>query len=247
MSFAGQPDADNLRQAHPDRPAEHHRLGLDTANAPAHHAQRIDHGGVAVGADQRIDEGHAVLDLHDRRELFEIDLVQDTVARHHHADLIEGALRPGQKFETLGVLALLDGHILVERIAHHAAAIDVERMVHHQLRWHRRIDAGRIAAGIRHRIAQPREVYQRGGSQQILQNDPRREIRKIRLGPAMDDLLQGAIPTIRRARTEDVLGKHPAGIRKAAEQAGGEVFKILTHGDVVDVVAGQVLHCGFHR
>ncbi len=36
------------------RLAEHGGLGLDAADAPAEHAQAVDHGGVRVGADERI-------------------------------------------------------------------------------------------------------------------------------------------------------------------------------------------------
>ena len=39
---------------HIKRLAEHGGLGLDPAHAPAEHAQAVDHGGMAVGADQRV-------------------------------------------------------------------------------------------------------------------------------------------------------------------------------------------------
>jgi len=45
--------------------AVHHRLGLDAADAPAQDAQAVDHGGVRIGADERVGEGHAVARLHD--------------------------------------------------------------------------------------------------------------------------------------------------------------------------------------
>ena len=50
-------EADDLGDEHGDRLAEHGRLGLDAADAPAEHAQAVDHGGVAVGADQRVGIG----------------------------------------------------------------------------------------------------------------------------------------------------------------------------------------------
>ena len=53
-SAAGQLEADDLRDQHGDRLAEHRRLRLDAADAPAEHAQAVDHGGVRVGADQRV-------------------------------------------------------------------------------------------------------------------------------------------------------------------------------------------------
>ena len=42
---------------HGDRLAEHGGLRLDAAHAPAEHAEAVDHGGVAVGADQGVGVG----------------------------------------------------------------------------------------------------------------------------------------------------------------------------------------------
>ena len=48
--LAGEFEADHLGHEHVQRLAEHHRLGLDAADAPADDAQPVDHRGVAVGA-----------------------------------------------------------------------------------------------------------------------------------------------------------------------------------------------------
>ena len=50
-------EADHLGEQHRHRLAEHRRLGLDAADAPAEHGEAVDHGGVAVGADQRVGIG----------------------------------------------------------------------------------------------------------------------------------------------------------------------------------------------
>ena len=50
---------------HVERLAEHDGLGLDPADAPAEHAERVDHRGVRVGADQRVGQRDAV--AHRRR------------------------------------------------------------------------------------------------------------------------------------------------------------------------------------
>ena len=54
---AGELEADDLRHEHRDRLAEHRRLGLDPADAPAEHAQAVDHRRVRVGADERVGVG----------------------------------------------------------------------------------------------------------------------------------------------------------------------------------------------
>jgi hypothetical protein len=51
---AGELEADDLRDEHRDGLAEHRGLGLDAADAPAEHAEAVDHRGVRVGADARV-------------------------------------------------------------------------------------------------------------------------------------------------------------------------------------------------
>ena len=52
-------EADDLRDEHRDRLAEHRGLGLDAADAPAEHAEAVDHRRVRVGADERVGVGLA--------------------------------------------------------------------------------------------------------------------------------------------------------------------------------------------
>ena len=54
LQLAGEPETDDLGDQHADRLAEHRRFGLDPADAPAEHAEAVDHRRVAVGADQRV-------------------------------------------------------------------------------------------------------------------------------------------------------------------------------------------------
>ena len=72
-------EADDLRDEHRHRLAEHRRLGLDAADAPAQHAEAVDHRRVRVGADERVGVGLAgpVVDEHDARQVLEVDLVDD--------------------------------------------------------------------------------------------------------------------------------------------------------------------------
>ena len=51
---AGQADAQHLRDQHRARLAEHRGLRLDAADAPADHAEAVDHRRVRIGADQRV-------------------------------------------------------------------------------------------------------------------------------------------------------------------------------------------------
>ena len=53
-------NAEHRRDQHRDRLAEHRRLGLDAADAPAHHAEPVHHRRVRVGADERVGIGRRV-------------------------------------------------------------------------------------------------------------------------------------------------------------------------------------------
>ena len=63
MQLALEVHADDVRREEVHRLAEHAGLGLDAAHAPADHADAVDHGGVAVGADQRVGIADAVARL----------------------------------------------------------------------------------------------------------------------------------------------------------------------------------------
>ena len=57
LQRAGQAHADDVRRQQRQRLVEHRRLGLDAADAPAEHAEPVDHRGVRVGADERVRQG----------------------------------------------------------------------------------------------------------------------------------------------------------------------------------------------
>ena len=84
---AAQPEADDLRHEHRERLAEHRRLGLDPADAPAEHAEPVDHRRVRVGPDQRVRERDAVAVLDDAREVLEVDLMADAGPGRHDLEV----------------------------------------------------------------------------------------------------------------------------------------------------------------
>ncbi len=172
---AAHAEADDLGDEHGDRLAEHGRLGLDAADAPAENGQPVDHGGVAVGADQRIGIGdkRAVLlaGPHGLGEIFEIDLVADAGARRHHAEILEGGLAPAQELVALAVALIFaldivgEGHAVAEGIDHH-------RMVDDQIDRHQRVDARRVAAERHHGVAHGSQIDHRRHAGEILHQDP---------------------------------------------------------------------------
>ena len=116
-SLAGQAEADDVRDQHGDGLAQHGRLGLDAADAPAEDAQAVHHRGVAVGAVQRVRIGERCPAV--RRgpdalaEIFQVHLMADAGARRHDAEIVERILAPAQEAVALAVALELDVDVLL--------------------------------------------------------------------------------------------------------------------------------------
>ena len=164
LERAGQPEADHFGNEHGDRLAQHRRLGLDAADAPAEHGEAVDHRRVAVGADAgvRIGDRLAVLlaGPHGLGEIFDVDLVADAGARRHDAEIVEGRGAPAQEFVALPVALELALDILPEGVGR-AEMVDRHRMVDHQVDRDQRVDPLRIAAERADGVAHRRQVDDR--------------------------------------------------------------------------------------
>lgn len=105
--LAHQPEADHLGDAHRGRFTEHGCRGLDTADAPAEHRQRVDHGRMTVRAQNGVETGDLITVAIDRGrdhlgELLDIELVADTDPRRH--DVEAGHVIPGPGEEPIAVM-----------------------------------------------------------------------------------------------------------------------------------------------
>ncbi len=175
---AGELEADHLGDQHRLRLAEHGRLRLDAADAPAEHGEAVDHGGVAVGADQRIGigDGGAVghrVGPHRLRQIFEVDLVADAGAGRHHAEVLERALAPLEEVVAFAVALVFQRHVLGERFRR-AELVDDDRMIDDEIDGHQRIDLLRVAAECGHAVAHRGEVDDRGNAGEVLHQHARR-------------------------------------------------------------------------
>ena len=193
LRLAAQFHADDVRQAHPGSAAQHHAFGLQATHADGDYAQGVDHRGVAVGADQRIRKSDAVFYLHYRTHAFEVDLVQDTVTRRNHVDVLERFFGPVDEVETVFVTTIFDGAVLGERVRIGTAALHRQRVVYHQLRRHDRVYQGRVTALKGNGVTQAGEVNQCGLAQDVMTNHTRREPWKIQVALALDELFQGIV------------------------------------------------------
>ena len=228
---AGEPEADDLRHEHRQRLAEHRRLRLDAADAPAEHAEPVHHRRVRVGADERVRERGSVARLDDAREVLEVHLVADARVRRDDAEVVERALPPAEERVALAVPLELALDVVLDREPRREL-VHLHRVVDDELRRDERIDLRRIAALLAHRVAHRGEVDDRGHAGEVLEEHARRHERDlarrlVRGHPARDglDLGLGAV-------AEHVLEQDPQRVREPRH-----VPPLLERVEPVDLVA----------
>ena len=184
--LAGQFEADDFRQQHGLRLAEHGGFGLDAADAPAENGEAVDHGRVRVGADQRVGIGEVhrhglaarrlvfLLPRPDRLgEIFGVDLMADAGAGRHDAEIREGALAPFQEAVALLIAFVFEIDVFPERLGV-AEFVDDDRMVDDEIDGNQRIDLFGIAAERGHRVTHRGEIDDGGNAGEILHQHARR-------------------------------------------------------------------------
>ena len=176
---AVQLEADDARDQHRHRLAEHRGLRLDAADAPAEHAEAVDHRRVRVRADERVGiglHGSVVRGLvgreHDAREVLEVDLVHDAGVRRHGLEALERGLAPAQEGVALLVALELLLRVDPEGVAR-AEDVDLHGVVDDELDRDERVDLGRVAAEVGHRVAHRGEVDHARDAREVLQHHAR--------------------------------------------------------------------------
>ncbi len=118
--LAGEPEADDARDEHRDGLAEHGRLGLDTADAPAQHPEAVDHRGVRVCTDAgvwvRLEDSAVGAVVDDLCEVLDVHLVHDAGAWRNDFEVVERGLAPTQELVTLTVALVLDLDVALESV-----------------------------------------------------------------------------------------------------------------------------------
>jgi hypothetical protein len=146
-------------------------LRLDAADAEAEHPHAVDHRRVRVGPDEGVGEGlELAVDLaglHHRRQVLQVDLVDDAGAGGHRAEVAEGLLRPAQEHVALPVALVLALDVLREGLTG-AEAVDLHGVVDHQVGRDQRVDQRRVAAEGAHGIAHGGEVDHAGDAGEVL-------------------------------------------------------------------------------
>jgi hypothetical protein len=196
---------------------------------------------VAVGADQRVGEGDAVLHLDHRRHALEVDLVHDAVAGRDDLHVLEGVARPFDEVEAVFVAAVLDGAVPGEGVLLEAGMLDREGMVDDQLHWNDRVDLGRVAALLRDRVAQAGEVDQRGLAEDVMADHACRIPGEVEVALAFDQLRQRAVQQRGVAAADQVLGQHAGDVGQGVVSAGRDGVDRFARVEMVQVGAGQGL------
>ena len=150
--LAGELEADDLRDQHRRRLAEHRGFGFDAADAPAEHAEAVDHRGVRVGAEHGVRERRSSIavaltsrSIDHARQVLEVHLVHDAGVRRHDPEVVERLLAPAQEAVALPVALELDLAVEFQRIGA-AEHVDLHRVVDHQFGRDQRVDLRGVAA-----------------------------------------------------------------------------------------------------
>ena len=161
------------------RLAQHGGLGLDAAHTPAHHANAVDHGGVAISAHQGVGVVDTVFALvHAARQIFEVDLVHDAKTRRHHTKGVKGLHAPFHELVALAVALEFELHVQVQRILL-AVVVHHDGVVYHQVHRDQRLNLLGVLAQTHRRAAHGGQICQQGHAREILQHHPRHDERNF--------------------------------------------------------------------
>ena len=171
---SGELHAHDQRDQHGDGLSQHGGLGFNAADAPAEHAQSVDHGGVRVGAHQRVGISRALATFFvyedNARQVFQVDLVDDAGIGRHDGQIAESGLPPAQEGVAFFVALKFEQRIHIKG-AGRAEFVHLHRVVNDQFGGLQRIDELRVAAQALHGVAHGGEIHDRGHAGEILQQD----------------------------------------------------------------------------
>ena len=175
---SGELHADDQRNQHGDRLAEHGGFGFDAADAPAENAEAVDHRGVASRCrpacrDRRCACRLRSLDEDYAGEVFEIDLVDDAGVGRDDGEVAEAGLSPAEEGVALFVALEFEQRVHVEG-AGGAEFVDLHGVVDDEFDGLQRIDERGIAAELLHGVAHGGEIDDAG--------TPVKSCRRTRLG-----------------------------------------------------------------
>ena len=174
LETAGQLESNNIRYEHRNGLAEHRRFRLDAANAPTEDAKTIDHRRMRVGSNYGVRISTTLVVLlcieNDPRQVFKVDLVDDSGVWRHDAEVFKCSLAPSQERVTLLVTLEFDFVVQIQGIGA-AVAVDLHRVVDNQFCGRQWIDASGAATQLNHRVAHGGQINNRRNASKVLEYD----------------------------------------------------------------------------
>ena len=162
--------ADDFRHQNTLGLAQHAGFRLNTAHAPAYHADTVDHRGMGVRTHESVREINAVL-FHDaRRQIFHVHLVDDAHGGGNHGKGLKSLLAPFEKFITFRIALEFNVQVFCQR-GRAARPGHLHAMVHDQVHGHQRFNNGGVFSKSGHSGAHGGQVHQKGNAGQVLEND----------------------------------------------------------------------------
>jgi hypothetical protein len=232
-----EPHTDHLGNPQSQRHAEHDGFGLDAADAPAEHAQAVDHRRVTVRANQRVGNGpaHAVPLLHADHggEALHVDGVHDAGAGREDAEAPHRIGRPLHEAVALGVPLHLAGHVVAQGIRP-GRDVHRHRMVGRGGDRAGRVQPRRVAAGLGQGVAHRRYVHQRRPAGRVVHQDAAGCEGDFRLAPPRLQPVEQRAPSglgrIRAGLAQHVLQQDAVTPRHAFQSAiGGGPYIDVPH------------------
>ena len=110
---------------------------------------------------------------HDAGQVLDVDLVHDAGAGRDDLEVVEGALAPAQELVALAVALVLDLDVALERLGR-AEHVGDDGVVDDHLGRRERVDLGRVAAEVGHRLAHGGQVDHARHAGEVLHDHARR-------------------------------------------------------------------------
>jgi len=170
--FASEVDADDFRGEKGERLTEHSRFGFDSADAPPNDAEAVDHGGVGIGADERVGVGEKrsvglFFGKNTTGEVLEVNLVNDADAWGDDAEGLESLLTPLKEFVAFAVTFKFVLHVEHEGLFG-AVDVDLDGVIDDEINGDERFNELRIFFESGNGIAHSGEINEKRYTSEVL-------------------------------------------------------------------------------
>ena len=250
---AFEPKADDLRDEHRHRLAQHRGFRLNASDTPPDDAQPVDHGRVGVGADQSIRVRLAAVGEHHAGEILEIDLMHDPRVWRYDLEARERFLRPPQQRVAFAVALELEIGIDLKR-PRRPELIHDHRVVDDELGGQERVHPLGIAAHLHDGVPHRGEIHHRRHAREVLQQHARWHegdflIRQFEWLPAREllDVFRrdhSAVFAAQQVLEQDLQRVGEAGDRETSPFEGVEAEDLVTGACSLECrPAAEAVHC----